>query len=186
MKRPAVVLRDDEIRALLAQCSNRAPTGIRNRALIAVMWRTGLRIGEALALSPRDVDLDNGELWVRHGKGDKARRVGLDDGCCALIARWNDRRPRSEYLFCTLRGGALDQGYVRAMLGRLKRKSGVEARVHPHALRHSFAASMASGGVSMPVLRDALGHSTLSVTDVYLRGVAPREVIDAMRSREWA
>jgi integrase len=149
------------------------------------MWRTGLRIGEALALSARDVDLDQQVLWVQHGKGDKARRLGLDSGTLAELELWLAVRPKSAFLFCTLRGGELDQGYVRAMMGRLKAKAGVEARVHPHALRHSFASEMAAE-VPIHLLRDMLGHTDLRVTDRYLRGVAPVDVMDAMRSREWA
>ena len=80
MKLAAEPLTRAEVNALLAQCSRRAPTGIRNRALITVLYRTGLRIFEALALQPKDVDLDNGTLRVLHGKGDKMRTVGLDAG----------------------------------------------------------------------------------------------------------
>ena len=85
-RRPATVLQDDQIKALIGACSNRAPTGVRNRALLAVMWRCGLRIAEALALAPRDIDLATGVLSVRHGKGDKARKLGIDETTAALLA----------------------------------------------------------------------------------------------------
>ena len=74
-----------EIEALLRACSRRAPTGVRNAALIAVLWRCGLRLGEALALRPHDIDLDNGTLTVQHGKGGKRRVIGIDAGTRALI-----------------------------------------------------------------------------------------------------
>jgi integrase/recombinase XerD len=136
-RRPPEVLTPDEVRALIGACSNRAPTGIRNRALIAVLWRCGLRVGEALALEPRDVDLDAGTLRVRHGKGDRSRTVGLDTQAMALIARWMDRRQRlgingRRRLFCRLDGGPLQQSYVRHLLRRLADKTGVDKRVHPH------------------------------------------------------
>jgi len=67
---------------------------VRNRALIAVLWRCGLRISEALALELRDVDLDAGTVRVRHGKGDKSRTVGIDEQTAALLARWLDRRKK--------------------------------------------------------------------------------------------
>jgi site-specific recombinase XerD len=189
-KRPPEVLTGEEVRALIGACSNRAPTGIRNRALIAVLWRCGLRVGEALSLEPRDVDLDAGTLRVRHGKGDRSRTVGLDDGTQALLARWIDRRQRlgingRRRLFCKLDGGPMAQSYVRHLLRRLADKQGIERRVHPHALRHSYAAELAREGVPMNVLRDALGHSTLATTDRYLRDVAPVHVIETMRRREW-
>ena len=189
-KRPPEVLTSDEVRALIGPCSNRAPTGIRNRALIAVMWRCGLRVGEALALEPRDADLAGGTLRVRHGKGDRSRTGGLDDQTQALIARWLDRRQRlgingRRRLFSKLDGGPLDQSYVRHLLRRLAAKAGIERRVHPHGLRHNYAAELAREGTPMNVLRDALGHGSLATTDRYLRDVAPVHVIDTMRRREW-
>ncbi len=91
-RRPPEVLAEAEAIALLKACSTRAPTGVRNRALIAVLWRCGLRISEALALELRDVDLQAGTVRVRHGKGDRSRTVGLDEQTTALLARWLDRR----------------------------------------------------------------------------------------------
>jgi site-specific recombinase XerD len=93
-RRPPEVLTEPEAIALIRACSSKAPTGIRNRALIAVLWRSGLRISEALALELRDVDLEAGSLRVRHGKGDKSRTVGIDEQTTALLARWLDRRRR--------------------------------------------------------------------------------------------
>jgi site-specific recombinase XerD len=191
-RRDRDVLGDAEIVALIGACSNRAPTGIRNRALIAVMWRCGLRIGEALALERKDVDLNHGVLSVQHGKGDKARKVGLDTTTSALVARWIDKRRalgfngRNTPLFCTLAGGKIEQAYVRGLLRRLAKKAGVEGRVHPHGLRHSFAAGMARRGASMTIIRDALGHTSIAVTDRYLREVAPVDVVEAMQEREWS
>jgi site-specific recombinase XerD len=155
------------------------------------MWRCGLRVGEALALEPRDADLDAGTLRVRHGKGDRSRTVGLDATASGLLARWIDRRKAIGHdgrrkLFCTLDGRALDQSYVRHLLRRLAGKAGVDRRVHPHALRHAYAAELAREGAPMNVLRDALGHSSLAVTDRYLRDVAPVHVIQTMRAREWS
>ena len=189
-RRDRDVLSDADIVALINACSTRAPSGIRNRALIAVMWRCGLRIGEALALLPKDADLINGVLSVHHGKGDRARKVGLDTTTSALIAHWLDRRRAMglngrKPLFCTLAGGEIEQAYVRGLLRRLARKAGVEGRVHPHGLRHSFAARQARRGTSMTTIRDALGHSSIAVTDRYLREVAPMEVVQAMQADQW-
>ncbi|MGI8592761.1 MAG: tyrosine-type recombinase/integrase, partial [Solirubrobacteraceae bacterium] len=104
---PAELLSPDEVRALLRACSSRAPTGIRNRALIAVLYRGGLRISEALALLPKDVDSAQGTLTVLHGKGDRRRTVGMDPAAFALLERWVDRRRAlglsgRRPVFCTL------------------------------------------------------------------------------------
>src|SRR5207248_10384097 len=81
-----------EIERLMRQCSMRAPTGIRNRALIAICWRCGLRIGEALALAVKDFDADSGTLVVQRGKGGKRRVVGVDSGTVAGVSRWLELR----------------------------------------------------------------------------------------------
>jgi len=112
-RRPPEVLTEAEAIALMKACSARAPTGVRNRALIAVLWRCGLRISEALQLELRDVDLQAGTVRVRHGKGDRSRTVGLDEQTTALLARWLDRRRKlgagaRAPIFCTLQGGRLD------------------------------------------------------------------------------
>ncbi len=184
------MLTEPEAIALIKACSQRAPTGIRNRALIAVLWRCGLRISEALALELRDVDLEASTLRVRHGKGDRSRTVGLDEQTSALLARWLDRRRRLNPgarapVFCTLKSGRLDTSYVRRLLPRLAHKAGVDRRVHAHGLRHTYAAELAREHTPINVIRDALGHTTLSVTDRYLRDVAPMHVIETMRARRW-
>ena len=171
-------------------CSSRAPTGIRNRALIAVLYRGGLRIAEALALEPRDVDPARGMLNVRHGKGDRQRLVGLDPAAFALLERWLDRRAalrlaRRRRVFCTLQGAPLDSSYVRRLLPRLARRAGIEKRVHAHGLRHAHAAELAQEGVPVNVIQQQLGHGSLATTDRYLRHIAPRERVEAMRARAW-
>jgi site-specific recombinase XerD len=187
---PAELLSPDEIRALIRACSARAPTGIRNRALIAVLYRGGLRISEALALYPKDVDQVAGTVTVLHGKGDQRRTVGMDPAAFALVERWLDKRravgigPRRP-LFCTLEGRRLDASYVRRLLPRLARKAGIEKRVHAHGLRHAHAAELAAEGVPVNVVQQQLGHGSLATTDRYLRHIAPRERVEAMRERSW-
>ncbi len=131
-------------------------------------------------------------LRVLHGKGDKPRTVGLDAGALDAISRWLDRRRglglarNGAPLFCTLDGGKVLPGYVRDMLKRQAAKAGLEKRVHPHGLRHTHAAELVREAVPMPVIRDQLGHSSLAVTDRYLRDIAPGEVIAMGKSRTWA
>ncbi len=189
-RRPPEVLSEAEAIALLKACSSRAPTGVRNRALIAVLWRCGLRISEALSLELRDVDLQAGTVRVRHGKGDRSRTVGLDEQTTALLARWLDRRRKLSPgarapIFCTLQGGRIDSSYVRRLLPRLARKAGIDRRVHAHGLRHTHAAELAREGTPINIIRDDLGHTSLAVTDRHLRDVAPQAVIDTIRARRW-
>ncbi len=189
-KRPPDVPTEEEVRALVRACSTRAPTGLRNRALIVLMWRCGLRVGEALALEPRDVDPEAGTVRVRHGKGDRSRTVGMDDQTAAVVGRWMERRRSLGFnghrrMLCTLDGTPVEASYVRHLLRRLGVKAGVERRLHPHGLRHAAAARMARDGTPPNVIRDFLGHSSMAVTDRYLRDVAPMTVIAATQGQSW-
>src|SRR5438105_8165507 len=105
----------EEAAALIAQPNRRYPTGIRNRALLRLLYRSGLRCSEALNLRLRDVDLARGEIRVWQGKGERDRRVWIDDATIEMLALWRHRRPKSEWFFCTLHGGKLDDRYVRRM-----------------------------------------------------------------------
>jgi site-specific recombinase XerD len=185
----ADLLTNEEIELLMRRCSRRAPTGVRNRALIAVCWRCGLRIGEALALAVKDFDPDSGTLVVQRGKGGKRRVVGVDSGTVALVGRWLEARRRRGIsggpLFCTLAGRPVGQSYIRHLLPRLARKAGIERRVHAHALRHAFAVDLVRSGAPLYVVRDALGHASVATTNVYLSRVGAHEAVEVMRNREW-
>lgn len=187
---PPEILSEDEVKALIRACSNRAPTGIRNRALITVMYRGGLRLSEALALKPKDVDPDAGTVTILHGKGDRRRVVGFDPGAMAIVLRWVDQRrslgiSRRALLLCTLEGRPLHQSYVRTMLHRKGVKAGVEKRVHPHGLRHSMSYELMMEGVPVPIIQKQLGHSSLSSTQRYLDHIAPKELVETMQRREF-
>ncbi len=170
---PPEVLTETEVQLLMRACSHRAPTGVRNRALIAMLYRAGLRIGEALALLPKDVDLKEGSVRILHGKGDKSRTVGIDLGALAIIERWLDVRQRLNVnsrppLFCTLEGTPMGSAYVRVMLKRLARRAGIEKRVHAHGLRHTHAAELRAEGVDIGIIARQLGHASISTTvDTY-------------------
>lgn len=185
---PAEILNPAEVAHLFRSCSNRAPTGIRNRALITVLYRAGMRISEALALKPKDVDRRAGTVRVLHGKGNKARVAGIDPSSFAAIDRWMDTRKdlgltgRSP-LFCTLQGEPIDSSYVRHLMKRLARKAGIEKRVHAHGLRHSHAAELATEGHAMNLIQSQLGHSSLATTSRYLAHIQPQQLIDAMQQR---
>lgn len=188
---PAEVLTQREVSLLLRACGARSSTGLRNRALITVLYRAGLRLGEALALEPKDVDTGAGTINVRRGKGDKQRVVGLDPAAAAVVEVWLGRRSAlgvssRRPLFCTLQGQPLKSSYVRTLLPRLAAKAGIEKRVHPHGLRHSHAAELAAEGFPLNLIQAQLGHESLATTDRYLRHIAPAQLITAMQARVWA
>ena len=188
---PAELLTRDEVQRLIGACSRRAPTGRRNAALLTTLYRTGLRISEALALKPMGLDAETQTVRVLCGKGSKARTVGIDAGALALVERWlTDRRARAikrtAPLFCTLAGGPVSASYARQMMKRMATRAGIEKRVHPHMLRHTWACELVSENVPLPHIQRLLGHSNLATTSTYVGGLRPQEAIDAIRGRpEW-
>lgn len=188
---PAQPLSGDEVKSLIRACSKRSSTGIRNAALVATLYRCGLRISECLSVVPRDLDPDTGAIRVMNGKGGTVRSVALDPGAWAILQRWLDRRVAigingRSTVFCTLQGAQLKTSYVRGLLPRLARKAGIERRVHAHALRHSFAAELAAERTPINVVQTLLGHASLATTDAYLRHVNPVTAIETLRSRSWS
>ncbi len=152
--RPIEIPTPDEICALIRACSARAPTGLRNRALLVLGWRGGLRLGEALNLYPRDLDPGAGTVNVRRGKGGKQRTIGLDPTAFAVIEHWAERRRSlnlngNQPLICTLQGRGLLPSYVRGLIPRLARKTGLEKRAHYHALRHTLPSWPGNGSRSI-------------------------------------
>jgi site-specific recombinase XerD len=189
-KLPPEPLAPEEVKALIRACSKRAATGIRNRALIVTLYRAGLRISEALALLPKDLDPTNSTIRVLHGKGDHDRVVGLDAGAWAILQLWLDRRAAlgingHARVFSTLKGRPVKPAYVRTLLPRLARKAGIDRRVHAHGLRHTHAFELAGEGTPIHLIQAQLGHASAATTDRYIKHLHPAAVVDAMKARTW-
>jgi integrase len=199
MKLPAEPLSRAEVEQLMKACSTRGSAGIRDRALIVLLYRTGLRIAEALALVEKDVDLEHGLVVVLRGKGVKRRTVGLDPTAAAVLERWLRRRrelaiPRTwqgrpATIFCVItrprRGKPLHPSCVRESMKRLARRAGVDKRVHPHGFRHTHAFELAMEQTPLIIISKQLGHRSLSTTQRYVDHLAPGDVIAAMQARTW-
>ena len=188
---PPEILSHDEVEALLAACAGESSTALRNRALIALLYRAGLRINEALNMRPKDVDLDGGVVRVLFGKGGRYRAVGIDPAGADVIRAWATRRAElciapNAPLLCTLRGTAVADAYVRRLLPKLAARAGILKRVHAHGLRHTHAAQLRSEGVDIGLISKQLGHASITTTARYLDHIQPTAVIDAMRRRTWA
>jgi integrase/recombinase XerD len=178
-----------EVERILAQCHH-SPAGERDRALIVIMWRCGLRIAEALALRLADVDHDRREVRVLHGKGDKFRVVGIGPAALGYLDRWLEVRGEtpngSVGIFTTMTGGPMTAQHARTMLKRRAAAAGIGKRVSPHGLRHGHALELADRGVPVHRIQRQLGHSSLATTDVYLRHIAPADVIAIGHEDPWA
>jgi site-specific recombinase XerD len=164
--------------------------GLRARALIAVLWRAGLRISEVLALTESDVDDHRGSVLVRHGKGDRRREAGMDDWGFEHLAQWLERRVELPVgpLFCVIDGPTKGRRPwsgtgVRAELRHLALDAGVRRRFAPHQLRHAHAVELAREGIAVNIIQRQLGHTDLGTTSTYLQGIDPVEIIEAVHSR---
>lgn len=191
---PAEILSPSEMLQLLAATGG-GYAGCRDRALYVTLYRTGLRIAEALALMPKDVDLEQGRATVLHGKNDKRRVVGLDQPAIDAIETWLPKRAelgvgRQNPVFCVIAKPTIGQhlyaSCVREQLRDCARRAGIEKRVHPHGLRHSFASELASEGVPINVISRLLGHSNSATTARYIDHLNPEQAIEVARARTWA
>ena len=163
--------------------------GIRLRALIAVLWRGGLRIQEALDLAERDLDPRRGSLLVRVGKGGRRREVGMDGWGFEQLHPWLQARLELPVgpLFCVIdgptRGHAWTAAGVRVEFRRLAIQAGVRRRFAPHQLRHAHALELAREGVPLNIIQRQLGHSNLGTTSIYLQGIDTEEIIATVHAR---
>jgi integrase/recombinase XerD len=168
--------------ALLAQPNDRAPTGVRDRALMATMLLAGCRCAEALALRPRDFDFDGYRIRI-FGKGSKERVVPIDPLLERYLLEWRARRPSGERFFNTVRepkGQPLDTRAVRRMVKRRGLKAGIND-LHPHILRHSAATTWIERGVELHEVQLLLGHVRLATTQRYLHASLPT-LVDKFRA----
>src|SRR3954451_9616807 len=143
----------EEIVAVMRQAGT-STQGLRVRALVVILWRAGLRIGEALALTESDLDERRGSVLVRHGKGDKRREVGMDGWGWQQLPPWIERRLALPVgpLLCVASGSTTGRPWApsaaRAQLRPLAAEAGVRRRFAPHQLRHAHAVEMARGRVA--------------------------------------
>ena len=178
----------EEVIAVMHRAGD-GPAADRVRALVILLWRAGLRISEALALSESDLDFDAGSVLVRCGKGGKRRIVGMDLWAWAQLAPWlNLRRdlPIGGFL-CVLTGPTAGRPWsasaARLTLRRLASQAGVRRRFAPHQLRHAHAVEMAREGVPLNVIQRQLGHVNLGITSVYLQGIDNAEIVATIHAR---
>jgi integrase/recombinase XerD len=164
----------EDVEALLAQ-PGRGVLGRRDRAILETLYGAGLRISELVALDVDDVDVEEGLVLVRSGKGSKARVVPLGRAARETLSGYlslarptlSERGQARGALFLNARGGRISrQGCWKALKGHA-RSAGIEDRVTPHTLRHSFATHMLDAGADIRVVQELLGHSSLATTQVY-------------------
>ena len=167
------------------------PALLRDRAMFELLYSSGLRLGELLALDLADgrLDLRQGEVTVT-GKGAKTRTVPVGGKAREALVAWLEARsrmaaPGEPALFVGSRGARISAGVVGARLKAWARRRGLYERVHPHMLRHSFATHMLQSSQDLRAVQELLGHSSISTTQVYthLDFQALAKVYDAAHPR---
>ncbi|UII57403.1 tyrosine recombinase XerC [Cytobacillus spongiae] len=165
---------EEELVELFKVCESSSPLDQRNRAILELLYATGIRISECTQIQMKDVDLFIDTVLV-HGKGNKDRYVPfgsfahdalqtyIENGRKALL----ENKPPNSYLFVNYRGGPLTARGVRNILNEMIKKSTLTGKIHPHKLRHTFATHLLNNGADMRTVQELLGHVNLSSTQVY-------------------
>ena len=168
------VLTIEEMQRLLAAPPGDTPQGLRDRAILETLYASGIRVSELVGLDLDDLDLQRGQLRVL-GKGDKERLALLGQPAIAAIRRYLVRgRPalrsekrRTTALFLNRLGGRLSVRSVSEMVRRSAKQAGIERRVTPHLLRHTFATHLLDGGADLRAVQTLLGHESIATTQIY-------------------
>ncbi len=164
----------NEVERLLESILPSSPVGLRNRAMVELLYATGVRVSELIGLRVDDVDLSTGVIRV-FGKRMKERLVPVGEVAIKYLRRYiEEGRPRilgkreSRYLFVTSRGGGMTRQNFWTMLKGYAPKAGIPAhKIRPHILRHSFATHLLERGADLRALQELLGHADISTTQVY-------------------
>lgn len=173
-KRLPSTLSDSDVGRLLSACSD-DPEGLRDRALIELLYASGARISEVSALDVRDVDVRQRQVRL-FGKGAKERVVPLYPRAVEAVQAYvSDARPSlsccsgraTNALFLSSRGNRMSAASLRERFERLVELAGLDPSITPHAMRHTFATQLLDGGADLRSVQELLGHESLSTTQIY-------------------
>jgi integrase/recombinase XerD len=164
-------LTPNQVEALLAAPDTKTPLGLRDRAILEVLYATGLRVSELTSLRPVDLDLEVGILTC-FGKGRKERLVPIGSEARAWVTRYLEEvrgraRQAGTSLFVSQRGGRLSRMGMWGIVRRHAVAAGVAGVLTPHVLRHSFATHLLERGADLRALQAMLGHADISTTQIY-------------------
>jgi len=172
-KRLPEVLSRDEVERLLAAPNLRATQGIRDKAVLELMYATGMRVSEVADLKSGDLNLDMG-FTKCIGKGQKERIIPLGSYALRALIRYNQRaRPKllkqkeQPYLFLSRQGRRLSRQTLWKTIKLYTKKTRIKKKVSPHTLRHSFATHLLERGADLRTVQEMLGHSDISTTQIY-------------------
>lgn len=164
------ILSTDEIDRIIATVDTSSVKGLRDSAMLELLYSCGLRVSELVSLKIQDLFFGEGYIRVI-GKGDKQRLVPISATARERIYRYLDKRPETrsgeDALFLNNRGSRLTRVMVFTILKQAVRNAGIEKRISPHTFRHSFATHLLEGGASIRQVQEMLGHESILTTEIY-------------------
>ena len=165
------VLSVEEVDAIIASVDDSTPMGLRDRAVLEVLYGCGLRVSEAVNLRMSNVYFKEGFLRIV-GKGDKERLVPLGEMAAAALRAWYGARPEpakgcEDFVFLNLRGGQLSRVSMFNIVKKQAMLAGVRKEISPHTFRHSFATHLVENGADLRVVQEMLGHESILTTEIY-------------------
>ena len=166
------VLSVEEVEAIMDSVDLRSPSGVRDRAILELLYGCGLRVSELCGLRISQVYLNEGFVRVV-GKGDKERLVPLGEPAADAFRAWLDIRPDpaeaafQDSAFLNLRGTPLSRVSVFKMIKKQALLAGVDKEISPHSFRHSFATHLIAGGADLRIVQEMLGHESILTTEIY-------------------
>ena len=166
------VLSVEEVEAIMDSVDLRSPSGVRDRAILELLYGCGLRVSELCGLRISQVYLNEGFVRVV-GKGDKERLVPLGEPAADAFRAWLDIRPEpaeaayQDSAFLNLRGTPLSRVSVFKMIKKQALLAGVDKEISPHNFRHSFATHLIAGGADLRIVQEMLGHESILTTEIY-------------------
>ncbi|WP_337497333.1 site-specific tyrosine recombinase/integron integrase [Clostridium sp.] len=171
-KKAPVVLSVDQVSALLAQPSGQTPKEIRDKAMLALLYATGIRVSELIGIQMEDINMNIGFLVCRDGE--RERTIPFGRSAKAALEEYLEharnellRGKGSDYFFVNCTGGAMSRQGFWKIIKYYGEKAGIEEDITPHTLRHSFAAHLIARGADMRAVQTILGHSDMATTQMY-------------------
>lgn len=183
-KRLPFVMSNEEVDELLEAPDISKDNGMRDRAMLELMYATGLRVSELLSLRFRNVNMQNGLITV-HGKGNKQRSAPVSSFALEFLRKYIDG-PRkrvkgskdTDIIFLNRDGKALSRTYFFMQVKRYAEEKGIDSSVSPHTLRHCFATHLLENGASLRTVQEMLGHSNIATTQIYTE-VSTKRIMSA-------
>jgi len=160
----------DEVFKIIDNYTFKGKLGLRDKAIIELLYSSGIRVGELVSISIKDFDFENMLLKVM-GKGNKQRIVPIGskaiDSICKFLEVRNLFNPKTDKLFINNRGYSITERTIGRIIKKISNEAGISKNISPHVFRHSFATHLLGSGADLRAIQDMLGHSSLSITQKY-------------------